>query len=407
MKKKVFTLLLSISCSNAVFADDAFFSFEFSEGISQTFDSENQAALLMTALRDFKLTDLVINSGRCPFTIGDAIFGKPYYRYADFLANFPISGKTYSPKQTFGIKVGCHSDGINEIVIETDKGIQTIQFNIDTKPIISVKPLSEKVAIFDKKTEMKPLNELYQVSNYTCYQDKNSSDEVVEYCTPLPAKDVKDFNLPFGELMSKPLFAMRATETARRARYIEFVETFPKELPTFKAKRLPSVAQPSSKIITTSSTEEEVAEDQYDRAKTKLYNRIGKYERDLLELVEKRINNTKREKKVEEQKQALARMEKTLSTKPSEGLKRNIEDLERSIVWELGYLESYMLELPRLEAKLAENKKAVDKAKEEVLQRRSALEMIQEFNSSKEKIEEIPQPPSELERNQEFNDSKE
>lgn len=43
-----------------------------------------------------------------------------------------------------------------------------------------------------------PLNQIYHVLDYSCYQTKDDTDNVVEYCTPVHTDSVENFNVPMG-----------------------------------------------------------------------------------------------------------------------------------------------------------------------------------------------------------------
>ena len=43
-----------------------------------------------------------------------------------------------------------------------------------------------------------PLNQIYHVLDYSCYQAKDGTDNVVEYCTPVHTDSVENFNVPMG-----------------------------------------------------------------------------------------------------------------------------------------------------------------------------------------------------------------
>ena len=93
--------------------------------------------------------------------------------------------------------VACQVSNIDKVIVKTNKGIQTAQYSESAKPLISIAS-PKKDNIFEAKFETKPLNELYQVSIYTCYQDKDEVGEVAEYCTPLLVNERKDFDLPLS-----------------------------------------------------------------------------------------------------------------------------------------------------------------------------------------------------------------
>lgn len=48
------------------------------------------------------------------------------------------------------------------------------------------------------QAESQPLNQIYHVLDYSCYQAKEDTDNVVEYCTPVHTDSVENFNVPMG-----------------------------------------------------------------------------------------------------------------------------------------------------------------------------------------------------------------
>ncbi|QIW15437.1 hypothetical protein A4G20_03375 [Pasteurellaceae bacterium RH1A] len=371
MKKKLLTLLLSLSCVPSALADDAFFSLELSKGGSPIFLQQGQQAsgLKMIALQGFKLSNIAINSGQCPLAFGYSA-QSTFSQYSDFLAEFRKNSLTIKPKQEVSFYFGCGLDETDEITITTDKGIQQVTFDSNNKPISTIKPLSEKATAFEKKAETKPLNELYRVSNYTCYQDKDQAGEVAEYCTPLMITDRADFDLPLGRFMSKPLFAMRAQEKARWARYIEHAETIPSELPKFKAKKLPEVSEPP---FSGTITAQPHPENSLRLAERGLNSAISFYESSLLEFIRIKIKVAEMENELEKAQQELAKVKKALKSNSSERLQRRAQTLEESIYGFFGYLaklEIYATELTNKEKSFSEYKQRIEKAQQEVIYKR-------------------------------------
>ena len=116
------------------------------------------------------------------------------------------------------------------------------------------------------------------MSIYTCYQDKDEVGEVAEYCTPLLANERKDFDLPLSLFMPQSSFPTKAREYAKRARYIEFLETFPEEVPEFQKKTRGSTATLSVPRF-----------NDYYLNDNELLRAVSGYENALIDLIKTRI----------------------------------------------------------------------------------------------------------------------
>ncbi len=69
------------------------------------------------------------------------------------------------------------------------------------------------------------LNQVYQVQGYSCYKAKDTAGEVVEYCTPVPAKSLEDFKVPMhgylteeGRLESARKYAKNKDNAIQKAK---------------------------------------------------------------------------------------------------------------------------------------------------------------------------------------------
>lgn len=225
---KILPLMAALFCSATAFADQPLLKLTL--GVPETVALKANPYVEYEALTNLNVTNLKVNNGSCPVKqIGDWV-----YEYAQELAmrkrqlRYETGVVPLEKGKSSIIFTGCELDQIRSVEITTDKGIQTVRFDVDVKPVITVKPLSQKKYTQTKKADPALLDKIYQVSNYTCYQTKDEIEGIIELCSPLPAESISDFNLPYGSLMSKSLFIERAKERARKARYIEYIETFPR-----------------------------------------------------------------------------------------------------------------------------------------------------------------------------------
>lgn len=374
--KKTFLPLLSIFYASMSLANNALVNVEVSD---EPYSIALPTEVIFTSLvDDMRLLDLSINGGQCqvvhPSSKAHGNSFSQIYRML-FVLNAqgrPVSeseiskGMNFSTGRKLQLVTSCHVESINEIILKTTKGIQKVEFNIDVKPVVSVQPLPKNSTVSDIKTEKKPLKTLYSVSNYTCYQDEKAANKVVEYCTPLPVRDVQKFNLPHAKHMTESLFWIRAEEHARRAKYIQFAESFPSELPEFKAKRLPTV-----NVDLSGNADEK----KLGRLEENLLRALKHYERKLLDLIEEKKKLVDNEKKVEQYQKSLERMQDALAKEPSKELEKKIENVESDMLWVLARIENIAkVNIPRAEASLLDSKQQVEQRKAEILKFYDELE---------------------------------
>ena len=207
--------------------------------------TEGQTASYLTvrALSDgLRVSDLTVNDGNCALkSTGLQTAGNSFSNILRAYSMGQTKDAAFKKDKEIIFIVACQVSNIDKVIVKTNKGIQTAQYSESAKPLISIAS-PKKDNIFEAKFETKPLNELYQVSIYTCYQDKDEVGEVAEYCTPLLVNERKDFDLPLSLFMPQSSFPIKAREYAKRARYIEFLETFPEEVPEFQKKTRGSTA---------------------------------------------------------------------------------------------------------------------------------------------------------------------
>lgn len=356
MKKSFFVLPIFLSCVSTVLAESELVHLDLEPTEGQT-----ASYLTVRALSDsLRVSDLTVNGGNCELK-SEALqtAGNSFSNILRAYSMGQTKDAAFKKDKEIIFIVACQVSDIDEVIVKTNKGIQTAQYSESAKPLISIKP-PKKDNIFEAKFETKPLNELYQVSIYTCYQDKDEVDAVAEYCTPLLVDERKDFDLPLSLSMHQLRFPMKAREYAKRARYIEFLETFPKELPEFEKKTRGSIATPSIP-----SNEPDISKD--DRA---LLNAVSNYEKNLIDLIKTRIEKEKREKDAAVLQEELKLAKKELAKQPKRGLRDKIDDLEMRLSWKLSSLEDDMNSLSSKEKSLELFKEKVKEAKEKAAQTR-------------------------------------
>lgn len=388
MKTKILPLVAALFCSPITLADQAFFN--ITVGVPYTVAVRANTFVQHTALTDVKIINIKVNEGSCPIhrlgNIWVSDYAEELRLHKKSLNDAIFKGLVITKKdQTFSLMTTCKPEQINSVEITTDKGIQTVRFDMDVEPVITVKPLSEKKEVQTKKADPSVLDTIYKVSNYTCYQTKDEIEGVIELCSPLPANNVSEFTLPYGSLMSKPLFVERAKERARKARYIELLETFPTEILEFKEKRLPPVAIPSMGDIIGGGRKnlyDELTE-KLRRAENKVDEVIKIYESSLRELVRLKIDMPNLEAKVVNGKKAAARIAKALEKNPGDQrLIENAKEAEDRILWDLGELERFATRIPQEEKDFAKNKIRVQDIQNEVIQLREEVKQYLDNNPS-------------------------
>lgn len=238
MKKSFFVLPIFLSCVSTALAESELVHLDLEPTEGQT-----ASYLTVRALSDgLRVSDLTVNGGNCVLkSDGLQTTGNSFSNILRAYSMGQTKDAAFKKDKEIIFIVACQVSDIDKVIVKTNKGIQTAQYSESAKPFISIKP-PKKDNIFEAKFETKPLNELYQVSIYTCYQDKDELGKVAEYCTPLLANERKDFDLPLSLFMPQSSFPIKAREYAKRARYIEFLETFPEEVPEFQNKTRGSTA---------------------------------------------------------------------------------------------------------------------------------------------------------------------
>lgn len=274
MKKSFFVLPIFISCVSTALAESELVHLDLEPTEGQT-----ASYLTVRALSDgLRVSDLTVNDGNCELkSDGLQTAGNSFSNILRAYSMGQTKDAAFKKDKEIIFIVACQVSDIDKVIVKTNKGIQTAQYSESAKPLISIKP-PKKDNIFEAKFETKPLNELYQVSIYTCYQDKDEVGEVAEYCTPLLANERKDFDLPLSLFMPQSSFPIKAREYAKRARYIEFLETFPEEVPEFQNKTRGSTATLSVPRV-----------NDYYLNDNLLLRAVSDYEKNLVDLIKTRI----------------------------------------------------------------------------------------------------------------------
>lgn len=274
MKKSFFVLPIFLSCVLTALAESELVHLDLEPTEGQT-----ASYLTVRALSgNLRVSDLTVNGGNCVLkSDGLQTTGNSFSNILRAYSMGQTKDAAFKKDKEIIFIVACQVSDIDKVIVKTNKGIQTAQYSESAKPLISIKP-PKKDNIFEAKFETKPLNELYQVSIYTCYQDKDELGEVAEYCTPLLANERKDFDLPLSLFMPQSSFPIKAREYAKRARYIEFLETFPEEVPEFQNKTRGSTATLSVPRV-----------NDYYLNDNLLLGAVSDYEKNLIDLIKTRI----------------------------------------------------------------------------------------------------------------------
>ena len=280
MKKSFFVLPIFLSCVSTALAESELVHLDLEPTEGQT-----ASYLTVRALSDgLRVSDLTVNGGNCVLkSDGLQTTGNSFSNILRAYSMGQTKDAAFKKDKEIIFIVACQVSDIDKVIVKTNKGIQTAQYSESAKPLISIKPL-KKDNIFEAKFETKPLNELYQVSIYTCYQDKDEVGEVAEYCTPLLANERKDFDLPLSLFMPQSSFPIKAREYAKRARYIEFLETFTEKVPEFQNKTRGSTATLSVPRV-----------NDYYLNDHLLLRAVSDYENNLIDLIKTRIKGDMRD----------------------------------------------------------------------------------------------------------------
>ena len=274
MKKSFFVLPIFLSCVSTALAESELVHLDLEPTEGQT-----ASYLTVRALSDgLRVSDLTVNDGNCALkSTGLQTAGNSFSNILRAYSMGQTKDAAFKKDKEIIFIVACQVSNIDKVIVKTNKGIQTAQYSESAKPLISIAS-PKKDNIFEAKFETKPLNELYQVSIYTCYQDKDEVGEVAEYCTPLLVNERKDFDLPLSLFMPQSSFPIKAREYAKRARYIEFLETFPEEVPEFQKKTRGSTATLSVPRF-----------NDYYLNDNELLRAVSGYENALIDLIKTRI----------------------------------------------------------------------------------------------------------------------
>ena len=274
MKKSFFVLPIFLSCVSIALAESELVHLDLEPTEGQT-----ASYLTVKALSDgLRVSDLTVNDGNCALkSTGLQTAGNSFSNILRAYSMGQTKDAAFKKDKEIIFIVACQVSNIDKVIVKTNKGIQTAQYSESAKPLISIAS-PKKDNIFEAKFETKPLNELYQVSIYTCYQDKDEVGEVEEYCTPLLVNERKDFDLPLSLSMHQLRFPIKAREYAKRARYIEFLETFPEEVPEFQNKTRGSTATLSVPRV-----------NDYYLNDNLLLGAVSDYEKNLIDLIKTRI----------------------------------------------------------------------------------------------------------------------
>ncbi|OOF37811.1 hypothetical protein [Rodentibacter heidelbergensis] len=374
--KKSFLTLVPLLFSPSILADEPFFDVKL--GVTETVVVQGKNYISFTPLTDLIFKNMIVNDGACLIGYGNGAMAPDYSTLWESTrlggTHEVVKGKSGSVYTT------CDINQINKIELVTDKGRQIIQYNLDTEPVITIKKGEEIKKDQVKKADPNLLNQLYNVSNYTCYQTKDEIDEIIELCTILPTHDITEFALPGVPSTSKIVLTEFAKEEARKARYIELLETYPKEKPKFETKRLPS--KPSFNVS------DGVIRSGYDprkalvSAESDLARKIKRYESKLEELVDLKIRVPKIENEILNDKKLIAKI-KSLKEEPSPRVMKTLQDAEYRLKFNLFKLEGdTSVPFSEFERKLEEKKRNIQEAKEKVMTLREEVKKYLQDNSS-------------------------
>lgn len=386
MKTKMLPLIGALFFSSVALADQPLLNVTL--GVPYTVVAKANPFVEYSALTDVKIMNLKVNNASCPVKKMVDVWVSEYAQELAELKRqlkYETGVRALAKGESSFVFVGCELEQINSVEITTDKGIQTVRFDIDAEPVVTVKPLSEKKEAQVKKADPTMLDTIYKVSNYTCYQTKDEIEGVIELCSPLPANDVSEFTLPLGSLMSKTLFVERAKEKARKARYIEFLETFPSEKPKFKEKNLPPVREPVINDTFIDGNKRNLQKE-LRMAERELESAISYYEAGLNNLVDGKISVPQLEAEVVNDKKAAARIAKALEKDPTnERLIDNAKDAEKRILLNLSKLEDAALYIPKMEQELIRDKARIQRAQDKLIQLREMVKQSLESNPTEAK----------------------
>ena len=188
MKKSFFVLPIFIFCVSTALAESELVHLDLEPTEGQT-----ASYLTVRALSDgLRVSDLTVNDGNCELkSDGLQTTGNSFSNILRAYSMGQTKDAAFKKDKEIIFIVACQVSDIDKVIVKTNKGIQTAQYSESAKPLISIKP-PKKDNIFEAKFETKPLNELYQVSIYTCYQDKDEVGEVAEVLNKRDGRKASD-----------------------------------------------------------------------------------------------------------------------------------------------------------------------------------------------------------------------
>lgn len=374
--RKIFVMLVGLLASTSVLADEPLFDIKL--GVTETVVVKGNNYISFNPLSDLIFKNMIVNDGNCLIGYGNGAMAP---EYAILWQNTKMGAVHKLAKGESGsVYTTCEIAQINKIEIMTDKGMQTVRYDLDIEPVITVTQESETKVEDEKKSDPNSLDQLYKVSNYTCYQTKDEIDEIVELCTFLPANNISEFTLPHGLSISKSkiLFTEYAKEVARWARYIEVLETYPAEKPKFKKKQLPSYPIPGAGSI--KSGRDPVRE--LASAENSLETAIKSYESDLEKLVDLKNRIPYLENKILNDKKLLAKIN-SLDKEALKNFPQSAQEVKlrmESSLWDLEI--ATRKPISEVEKELGERKLKVQKEQEKVIHLRDEVKEYLQANPS-------------------------
>ena len=190
-----------------------------------------------------------------------------------------------------------------------------------------------------------PLNQIYHVLNYSCYQAYDNSGNVVEYCSPLQIDSVEEFAVPMGGML---------TEEGRLDAALKYAKNKDKDLEKAKSPQPVNIPVPvaasggrsGSTATTSAGGDLKNPNPQYllEKAEIAVKQAQTQYDVDLRRLENERKALSRLQAKVEETQAAAEKAVQIAKANPSDIAQRKAREAEATARYHASRLHSNRME---------------------------------------------------------------
>lgn len=137
--RKIFVMLVGLLASTSVLADEPLFDIKL--GVTETVVVKGNNYISFNPLSDLIFKNMIVNDGNCLIGYGNGAMAP---EYAILWQNTKMGAVHKLAKGESGsVYTTCEIAQINKIEIMTDKGMQTVRYDLDIEPVITVTQESE------------------------------------------------------------------------------------------------------------------------------------------------------------------------------------------------------------------------------------------------------------------------